>query len=171
MIYLKLELWPGGDKSRAQDLGSAVIANESDLSPISSYSISLLKGKRYSPNNAGQVWKTGELHGWPRGSQSIGPWELLYLLLENALGNRASLARRLCKANEKYNQKMYGIGYTTDFESFGMTGGPTPDLNKMLEVVPDSQPSRTACIVEFYQDEAKVLYAWYDNDAQWISFS
>lgn len=93
MIVVKLELWPGGDESRAEDLGSAIITNESNLSDISSYSVRLLKGKRYSARSG--VWRSGEVKGFPRTDTRVGPWELLFLALESALGKRVDLIRRI----------------------------------------------------------------------------
>lgn len=88
MIVVEVSLWPGGDRSRAEDLGKAVIANESDLALLSSYSVRLLKGKRYSPRNAGSLWRQGHVKAFPRADERWGPWELLYLALEAALGSR-----------------------------------------------------------------------------------
>lgn len=99
MIVVKLELWPGGDESRAQDLGKAIIGNESNLADISDYSVYLLTGAKYS-RNPGTIWRTGEVKGFPRTSYQVGPWELLFLALESALGSRVALVKRLCGMSE-----------------------------------------------------------------------
>jgi hypothetical protein len=105
MIVVKIELWPGGDSSRAIDLGKAHIANESDLAPSSTYSVRLLKGARYS-SRPGDVYKTGEVRGFPRNSVQVGPWELLYLAIESAIGDfRIQRARRLCREGRKEASK------------------------------------------------------------------
>lgn len=119
MIHVRMELWPGGDRSRAQDLGSAEIANISDLADISSYSVRLLKGARYSPRNAGQVYKTGKVQAFPRTSRSWGPWELLYLALESAIGTRiVSLKRYLTSINER-DRVEPRCTWTLDDEDYG----------------------------------------------------
>lgn len=87
MIVVKLELWPGGDESRKEDLGTALIANVSNLADLSSYSVVLKKGARYS-NNSGETWRTGTVESFPRNDSRWGPWELLALALEVVVGKR-----------------------------------------------------------------------------------
>ena len=50
MIVVRMELWPSGDQSRAQDLGVAIIANEGESATDSNppYSVRLLKSPKYS---------------------------------------------------------------------------------------------------------------------------
>lgn len=99
MIVVKLELWPGGDKDRAIDLGSAAISNESDLAEISTYSVRIFKGAAYS-KYPGDVWRRGEVKKFPRRDQRWGPWELLALALESTLGDRLrSLGKFLNSTN------------------------------------------------------------------------
>lgn len=87
MIVVNVELWPGGDSSRREVLGVAVIANESSLAEISSYSVRLLKGERYS-TRPGEVWKEGTVAEFPRTDRRWGPWELLALALKAVIGKR-----------------------------------------------------------------------------------
>lgn len=94
MIVVKVELWPGGDESRKVDLGTAEIANISGLADVSSYSVRLLKGKAYSPNGAGQLYKEGRVDGYPRRDRRWGPWELLALALEATVGTRIQSLKR-----------------------------------------------------------------------------
>lgn len=98
MIVVKVELWPGGDESRAQDLGTAEIWNTSQLADLSSYNVRLRKGARYSPNHAGDTYKSGRVDRFPRRDRRFGPWELLALALEATVGDRI---RRLKKAMQK----------------------------------------------------------------------
>lgn len=169
MIHIKLELWPNGDKSRAQDLGSATVANESNLSDISSYSIRLLKGKYYSPNNPGTLWRSGELSGWPRTSKEIGPWELLFLLLQSALGNRISLAKKLCLAGRKKTQTVYAIGLTEDGESYGMTHGPFDSVDYCLARKGEPNGDKTPFIIRFKGDDSEPIYIWDQDSREWVS--
>lgn len=39
MLVLKLEIWPGGDKKRAREIGRIDIGNISELAPVSNYSV------------------------------------------------------------------------------------------------------------------------------------
>lgn len=87
MIVVKLELWPGGDKNRAIDLGSAEIANVSNLADLSAYEVRLLKGARFS-KRPGELYKRGVVPAFPRRDTRWGPWELLALALEATVGQR-----------------------------------------------------------------------------------
>jgi hypothetical protein len=109
VIVVKLELWPLGDESRRQDLGTAHIANEGgDDNGASTYSVRLLKGAKYS-TNPGSVWKLGKVVGFPRASTQVGPWELLFLALESALGSRVGLVRRLCGRGQRSSVPIVGL--------------------------------------------------------------
>lgn len=158
MIVVRVELWPGGDPSRAEDLGTAHIANESSLADISNYSVRLLKGSRYS-RKPGDVWRTGEVRGYPRTSTLVGPWELLYMALKSALGNRVERVERLCAEGERRASRVrpqrsthspiYAIGLTVDETTWGMTHGPTPDLPELLQIDPDPADGLIAYILCF----------------------
>lgn len=101
MIVVRMELWPGGDQSRAQDLGVAVIANEGKLitsHPSSGlpclkvddcppYSVKLLKAAKFS-KRPGEVWRAGKVPSYPRADKRWGPWELLALALEATITDR-----------------------------------------------------------------------------------
>lgn len=101
VIVVKLELWPGGDESRTQDLGKAEIFNVTDLAEISSYGVRLLKGARYS-KRPGTLYKEGRVDNFPRRDQRWGPWELLALALESTVGYRiAGLKRFIAQARVK----------------------------------------------------------------------
>lgn len=39
MIYVRIEIWPGGDVTRSHEVARMKIANISDLAPLSSYAI------------------------------------------------------------------------------------------------------------------------------------
>lgn len=44
MLVVSAQIWPGGDESRAYLVGEITAANESGLSPISSYCVSISQG-------------------------------------------------------------------------------------------------------------------------------
>lgn len=79
MIYIRVELWPGGDKKRATVLAEAEIANISNLSPRSSYRYQLY-GKKGAPMGFGQI------HHFPR--KRLMAWDLIYRVLKDARGDR-----------------------------------------------------------------------------------
>lgn len=94
MIVVKLELWPGGDESRKEDLGTAQVVNTAVSSPdMGSYDVRLLKGAKYS-RHAGDIWKQGTVLRFPRLSEHWGPWELLALALEATVGRRVADLKR-----------------------------------------------------------------------------
>ena len=39
MLYVRVELWPGGDSRQAQVLGAMTIASQSDLAEVNDYSV------------------------------------------------------------------------------------------------------------------------------------
>jgi len=93
MIVVKVELWPSGDESRKQDLGTAQIFNLSNLAEVSAYGVRLLKGAAYS-KRPGQAYKEGRVEAFPRTDKRWGPWELLALALESAVGYRVESLKR-----------------------------------------------------------------------------
>ena len=44
MLVVSAQIWPGGDENRAYLIGEIIAANESYLSPVSSYSVSISQG-------------------------------------------------------------------------------------------------------------------------------
>jgi hypothetical protein len=89
MIVVKIELWPGGDEGRKQDLGTAQIANAvtstlATAGELGDYTIELHKGRKYSTR--GGVWKAGRVNGFPR--LRLGPWDLLFRALRDMVGYR-----------------------------------------------------------------------------------
>ena len=86
MIVVRLELWPQGDASKAQDLGTATIALAGGTAERGDYEVRLLKGRRYA-KRAG-VWRKGRVRGFPRRSRRHGPWDLLYRALAATVRDR-----------------------------------------------------------------------------------
>ncbi len=82
MIVITMELWPKGDKSRAQHLGTAQIINDASGSLArGNYTVTL--SRRGKPNS---VWKTGEVKKFPR--KRFLAWDLLGMALFNILNRR-----------------------------------------------------------------------------------
>ena len=44
MLRITIEIWPGGDKTRARSLAIANVANVSDLADVSDYAVSVTEG-------------------------------------------------------------------------------------------------------------------------------
>ncbi len=88
MIYVRVELWRRGDRSKARLLGEAEIANDgkSENPAVGDYAVRLLKSPEYA-KSAG-TWKAGRVEGFPRQSRLHGPWDLLLRALLVTVGTR-----------------------------------------------------------------------------------
>ena len=81
------------------------------------------------------------------------------------------------KQPETRTEVVYAIGYedrkssVLNTTSYGMTHGPTPNLNNMLEVVPD-EDTRTAYIIRFNLDGTdEPIYQWHKQKMKWVRFT
>jgi hypothetical protein len=83
VIYIRMELWPKGDKSRAQLLGEARIANSGTGTRLRGTYTYEIKGR------AGMPLRRGALADFPR-KQLLG-WDLLTRVLALAFGERNGL--------------------------------------------------------------------------------
>ena len=83
MLVVTIELWPLGDSTKAQHLGTATIGNDgSGTLKLGNYRVKL--SKRGKPL---VEWKRGEVIGFPR--HLLGPWDLLYRALRATVGYRS----------------------------------------------------------------------------------
>lgn len=84
MLRVTVELLPGGDESRKQDLGTAEIslAGASEDAQEGNYNVMLSKWGRPK-----QAWKRGSVEGFPR--KKLGPWDLLFWALTATVGERS----------------------------------------------------------------------------------
>jgi len=81
MLVVKIELWPKGDKSKAETIGVLTIANDGTGSTGSgNYDCALSHSGKYF-GKAG-VWKTGRVVDHNR---KLSPYHLVLKCLENAL--------------------------------------------------------------------------------------
>ncbi len=90
MIYVRVELWPKGDRSRPRPLGEAVIENVGGDEKLGSYRVSLSKPggfKDPTAPSAAECWKQGSVEGFPRKSD-LGAWDLMLLMLAKVLYDR-----------------------------------------------------------------------------------
>jgi hypothetical protein len=102
VIVIKLEMWPKGDHRHARILGVGSIENDNTGSDdLGNYIVRLLKSPEYAADPstrtvdrqlhfplARELWRCGEVKGFPRQSRGHGPWDLLYRAL------RATVAQR-----------------------------------------------------------------------------
>ena len=51
MLRITVEIWPGGDKTRASAIAIANVANLSDLADVSDYAVSVSEGHNPVTNN------------------------------------------------------------------------------------------------------------------------
>lgn len=72
MLVVKLEVWPGGDKSRARRIGQMQISNKSDLTPFSAYTARIVDAK-------GVVLATG-MYVYEH-ARAAGAWRLVQSVL------------------------------------------------------------------------------------------
>lgn len=88
MLYVRIELWPMGNREKARLLGEAEIANdgESPDPALGNYVARLLKSPEYAKRPG--TWKTGRVTGFQRTSRFQGPWDLLLRVLLSAVGDR-----------------------------------------------------------------------------------
>jgi hypothetical protein len=97
MLYIRIELWPHGNKERARLLGEATIANVTrsriaagqrgptfDPRTQGDYEVRLMKSDEYASKPG--VWKAGAVFDFPR--KRLGPWDLLFRALRAAIGQR-----------------------------------------------------------------------------------
>lgn len=84
MIVVRVELWPGGDRSKAESLGEAVIINDgSGTQTQGNYHFALSKRGQTITD---QAWRDGQVQGFPR--KRLGGWDLLCRVLNEAVGER-----------------------------------------------------------------------------------
>lgn len=166
MIVIKVELWPGGDESRAEDLGKAIITNVSGLADISAYEARLLKGAKYS-RRPGEVYKVGRVDAFPRADRRWGPWELLALALEATVGSRVVSLKRFLASVPR--EPEYGAGFqSADGAEIGFWAGPTPDLADLLARRPEDAhggrpENKVPVIVRFDGEASTVTHVWLDE--------
>jgi hypothetical protein len=97
MLYVRIELWPGGDRTAARVLGEGTISNvtrrqmalgelpsDRDPTTVGDYVVELMKSPEYAKSSG--VWKRGRVEGFPR--TTLGPWDLLFRALAVTVGYR-----------------------------------------------------------------------------------
>jgi hypothetical protein len=91
MIVVKVEMWPGGDESRAQEFARATITNQvkttvQSAGKFGDYAVRLSAGIQGRPECMKRTRKAGTVTGFDRVRRGI--WDLLFLALRNTVGNR-----------------------------------------------------------------------------------
>jgi hypothetical protein len=91
MIVVRIELWPKGDATKAEHLGTARIVNDGTGTPdLGHYAVELSKWRSDKP------WKSGRLENFPR--KQFGPWDLLGMAILSVLSRER--LERLGKVSE-----------------------------------------------------------------------
>jgi hypothetical protein len=87
VIYIRMELWPYGDRSMAKVIGEGVIANDGQgTSTSGNYNSWFKNGEFEDPTRPSKAWKTAHLDGFPR--KRMFGWDLVKKLLDVALRDR-----------------------------------------------------------------------------------
>jgi hypothetical protein len=81
MLVITAEVWPAGDEERKFAIGEMLIANESNLAPVSSYSVAISQAA--DPNSGTAAWQSGLIIDGHR--RSDGAWALVRAILDKAL--------------------------------------------------------------------------------------
>jgi hypothetical protein len=90
MIVIRIELWPRGDKEKAQLLGEIEITNDgTGTVQIGNYNTKLYKWSKGRTKRGG-IWKQGKVTGFPR--LKLGPYDLLLRALLAVVGKRNARA-------------------------------------------------------------------------------
>lgn len=83
MLVIKIELWPGGDGTRARTLATGRIVNNATGDEGCGNYYVFLKDARNRP------WKSGHVHNFPR--KRLLAWDLLCRALVNLIGDRNAI--------------------------------------------------------------------------------
>lgn len=87
MVYVRIELWPGGDKARAEILGEAYIACvKAATDGTRSYFARLSYFGGFLGDEMRRSWKQGFVHG--HAPTTRGPFDLVYRTLGALLHDR-----------------------------------------------------------------------------------
>lgn len=98
MLYIRVELWPRGDRSRSKVLGEAVIANVGGTATVGNYAANLSRRGGFKARKeddgtfrvtlprSSSIWKQTTVEGFKR--RRFGPWDLLYRVLKSVVGDR-----------------------------------------------------------------------------------
>jgi len=88
MLRITIEILPFGFEKNKRHLGTATIANDgTGTLKTGNYTYKLSKWGRPDA-----VWRRGHITGFPRGGRgSLGPWDLLFRVLKDAVGRRSIL--------------------------------------------------------------------------------
>lgn len=89
MIVLRAQVWPGGDGTKAQDIGVAMIVNtsETDRLALADYHAQFVANPRSTGGQGGRQVNAVVL-GYPRRDAGLCFWDLVYRLLKAAVGAR-----------------------------------------------------------------------------------
>lgn len=84
MIVVKVELWPFGRESEAEEIGRAYITNDGSGAPNrGNYDVEVCRrGTTEKPSDGGTATRTGRVEDYPRRSYNV--WRLVKRALKSA---------------------------------------------------------------------------------------
>lgn len=92
MVYIKVEMWPGGNQKEARTLGEALITNVGGTDTYGDYTYTLSKFGGFETGLMSKVasvkttWKKGKIFQFRR--KTRGPWDLILTVLKDAIADR-----------------------------------------------------------------------------------
>ena len=88
MLYVRIELWPDGDRTQAKFMGEAKIVNDrTGDQTVGNYTVELTTW-----HDPPRTWKKGYVRGFLR--KSLGPFDLLFRALCATVASRNQLRVR-----------------------------------------------------------------------------
>jgi hypothetical protein len=95
MLVITAEIWPGGDKNRKRTIAEMLVANESNLAAVSSYSAVIFQAA--DPGSGAAAWRSESvIHGHRRAD---GAWALVQTILNQTLPTAVDNERPTAKGS------------------------------------------------------------------------
>jgi len=93
MLVVKIEMWPGGDESKAYEHSRAYISNDIKTTlktggEYGSYNVKFMQSHKFNPT---KIWKRGKAERIHRTRRGI--WDVLYVALRSAGLERRNVRR------------------------------------------------------------------------------
>jgi hypothetical protein len=157
MLYIRVEIWPGGDRSKAVVKGEAVIANDgTGTEVVGNYNafFSKLSGfanPRYP--KAAEVWKKGRVVDFPR--RTLGPFHLLAVALASAVADVVGVYPSGADHEEEGPQD-----WDDFFSRFPDREAPSEGPGEGVGSLQAATPTETAPAVQNAAEEVAVARRW-----------
>lgn len=158
MLYVRVEIWPGGDRSKAVVKGEATIANDgTGTETVGNYNafFSKLAGfaDPHSPQ-ASEVWKRGRVVDFPR--RALGPFHLLAVALASAVADVVGVY----PSGADHEQEGDGDDGAAPVEAKPSEGDGGAEPGRGVGSLQASAPIESAPVVEKAAEEVAVARRW-----------